>query len=187
MRIIGGRFKGKKISFLNNNTTRPLRDLVKENIFNLIEHSNKVQVNLTQSTVLDLFSGVGSFGLECISRSAKKVVFVERDNLAFSILKKNINDLLVKNQAESFFLDIENFLEKLKPKNEYDIIFLDPPYKNSSNASILELIKKTKIFKDPHLVIIHKEYSDTENFENLLKIIFIKNYGRSKIVFGTFI
>ena len=68
MRIISGSFKGKKIFEPIDNKTRPLKDLTKESIFNLIKHSNKLKINLINSKILDLFSGVGSFGLECLSR-----------------------------------------------------------------------------------------------------------------------
>ena len=62
--------------------TRPLKDSVKENIFNIIKHSKKIGIKLENSNILDLYSGIGSFGIECISRGAKKVTFVEKDNLA---------------------------------------------------------------------------------------------------------
>ena len=82
MRIISGFLKGKKIDFINSKITRPIRDLVKENIFNIILHSNSIRVNLNNSNVLDLYSGTGSFGIECLSRGAKKVTFVEKDLMA---------------------------------------------------------------------------------------------------------
>ena len=77
MRIISGKFRGKKILEPKNSNTRPLKDLTKESIFNIINHSNKFKVNLDKSTILDLFSGVGSFGIECISRGVEQVTFVE--------------------------------------------------------------------------------------------------------------
>ena len=70
MRIISGKLKGKKINFLKNLTTRPLKDSVKENIFNILKHTNLNRVNIENASILDLYSGVGSFGLECISRGA---------------------------------------------------------------------------------------------------------------------
>ena len=75
MRIIGGNYRGKKIYLPLDKMTRPLRDMVKESIFNLIEHSNKFKIEIKDSKILDLFAGSGSFGLECISRGARKVVF----------------------------------------------------------------------------------------------------------------
>ena len=77
MRIISGKFKGKKLLLPKDKKTRPLKDLVKVSIFNLLEHSNIIGKKLENSTILDLFSGSGSFGLECISRGSKKVYFFE--------------------------------------------------------------------------------------------------------------
>tara|TARA_B110000027_G_C16099069_1_gene292207 strand:- start:380 stop:619 length:240 start_codon:yes stop_codon:yes gene_type:complete len=77
MRIISGSFKGKKILEPKDNETRPLKDLTKESIFNIIKHSNKFKIDLTDSYILDLFSGVGSFGIECLSRGVRKVIFIE--------------------------------------------------------------------------------------------------------------
>ena len=93
MCIIGGSFKGKKILGPKDIKTRPLKDLTKESIFNIINHSNKFKVNLNNSNVLDLFSGVGSFGIECLSRGAKNVIFVENYSGVLSILKRNLQDL----------------------------------------------------------------------------------------------
>ena len=77
MRVIGGTFKGKKLFLPNDKNTRPLKDLVKESIFNLIHHSKKINIEIKNSMILDLFSGSGSFGIECLSRGAKKVMFLE--------------------------------------------------------------------------------------------------------------
>jgi len=89
MRIITGNFKGKKILQPKDKATRPLKDLTKESIFNIILHSKKFKVLLENSNILDLFSGSGSFGLECLSRGSKKVIFVENYKEILPILKKN--------------------------------------------------------------------------------------------------
>ena len=80
MRIISGNFKGKKILLPKDKLTRPLKDLTKESIFNILKHSKLLNVELENSNILDLFSGVGSFGLECLSRGAKNVTFLESYN-----------------------------------------------------------------------------------------------------------
>ena len=90
MRIVGGKYKGKSLNHIQSVITRPLKDIVKENIFNILSHSNDVGVNLKNSKVLDLYSGTGSFGIECVSRGAKKVTFVEKDKNALQILKKKL-------------------------------------------------------------------------------------------------
>ena len=77
MRITGGEYRGKKIQFLKSFSSRPLKDLVKESIFNLIIHSKLIDIELTNAAVLDLYSGIGSFGIECISRGAREITFIE--------------------------------------------------------------------------------------------------------------
>ena len=100
MRIIGGKNKGKIIYLPLDKNTRPLRDLVKESIFNLIQHSKKIGVSISNSNVLDLFSGTGSFGLECFSRGAKFITFVENYDRVLSILKKNISAMNASSSSE---------------------------------------------------------------------------------------
>ena len=104
MRIISGNFKGKKILKPKDLITRPLKDLTKESIFNIINHSNKFSIDLQKSTVLDLFSGIGSFGLECISRGCDNVSFVENYLPAASILKKNIGTTSTMEGTFSFLV-----------------------------------------------------------------------------------
>ena len=96
MRIIGGQLKGKKILEPKDKNTRPLKDMVRESIFNILIHSNKFSINLKDSKILDLFCGVGSFGLEAISRGANFVIFVENYLSVIEILKKNISNLGLK-------------------------------------------------------------------------------------------
>ena len=79
MRIIGGNLKGSKLYLPEDDKTRPLKDLVRESIFNLINHSNKVMINLNGSNILDIYAGTGSFGLECLSRGAKHISFIENN------------------------------------------------------------------------------------------------------------
>ena len=96
MRIISGQLKGRKLSETVDKLTRPLKDLTKESIFNILTHSNKFKINLENSDVLDLFSGVGSFGIECLSRGARHVTFIENYNDVLKILKKNLENLALK-------------------------------------------------------------------------------------------
>ena len=95
MRIIGGNLKGKKINFFKSQTTRPLKDSVKESIFNILNHSNKIEVEIKNSKVLDLYAGTGSFGIECISRGAKIAIFVERNIIFYKLLEENLKNLSI--------------------------------------------------------------------------------------------
>ena len=185
MRIISGRLKGKSINYIKNNNTRPLKDKVKENIFNIIAHSNIFLTRIKGSNVLDLYSGVGSFGLECISRGANKVKFIEQNNNTFKILKENVNELSKDNRARVIHDNVENFL-KNEDVDSYNIFFFDPPFVDKSFVKNLKLIKDKKLFKKKHIIIIHREKKSNDNFENFIKILISKNYGRSKIIFGIF-
>ena len=114
MRIISGSLKGKKISIPKDDKTRPLKDMVKESIFNILQHSNEINFKIENSIVLDLFSGSGSFGLECISRGAKYVVFNENYKNAIEILERNIKTLNCEDKCEVIKEDCFNYLKKFK-------------------------------------------------------------------------
>ena len=90
MRIISGKFKGAALYLPKDKSTRPLKDRAREGIFNLLTHSNKVAFKFEKSKVLDLYSGVGSFGLECLSRQARKVTFVEKEKNGHIYIIKNM-------------------------------------------------------------------------------------------------
>ena len=186
MRIISGKLKGKTISFLKSSITRPLKDSVKESIFNIIIHSNLLNVTIKNSNILDLYSGIGSFGLECISRGAEKITFVEKDKNAAEILKKNLTNLGINKDATIIIDKIENFLKK-DLSEKFEIIFLDPPFSDESYLEELKLIKQKKNYKKNHLIIIHRERKSFENFDDILSPVITKQYGRSKIIFAEFL
>ena len=185
MRLISGFLKGKTISYIKNTTTRPLKDSVRENIFNILKHSKLINVNLEGGRVLDLYSGVGSFGIECISRGAKIVTFIEQNIETIKILRSNINQLSINNKTKLYNDNIKIILND-KFIEKYDIFFLDPPFLDKNFVQNLELIKSKKLFNKKHIVIIHRENKISDYLDNLLNIILIKKYGRSKILFGTF-
>lgn len=185
MRIISGTLKGRSIDFLKNSKTRPLRNSVRESILNILKHSNFISFKIENSHVLDLYSGIGSFGIECISRGAEKVVFIEQDVNAGNILKENLIKLSVLNKSKIINDKIENFLNKDFKKN-FDIIFLDPPFKDNKFIDNLKIINQKSYYNKEHIIIIHRERKTKDNFKDLIKLINIKDYGRSKIIFGYF-
>ena len=184
MRIISGSLKGKSINFLKNSTTRPLKDAVRENIFNILKHSNLINGMIDNANILDLYSGTGSFGLECISRGAKKVTFVEHDKDAANILNKNLIKLNVINKASIIINKVDKILKKKTEK--FDIFFFDPPFADKEFERALNLIKTVKIYNIKHVVIIHREKKAQDNLDAFIDIIISKQYGRSKIIFGVF-
>ena len=191
MRIIAGNLKGKKIIIPNDSYTRPLKDLTKESIFNIIKHSNLLNINLENSKVLDLFAGVGSFGLECISRKAEKVVFVEKEKEAEKILQKNIEKLKVKGKTEIFSDDVFNFIKnhdriflESSDKMKFDFIFCDPPFKDTNINILIELIIKNSLLKKNGIIILHRHKNSEEKLAAYIKVIDKRIYGLSKIIFG---
>ena len=184
MRIIAGDFKGKKIFEPKDRETRPLKDLTKESIFNIVNHSNKFSIDLKGSSILDLFSGTGSFGLECLSRKAKHVTFVENYKRILPILKKNLFNLKSINSYKIIEKDILKNLEVINLKQKFDIIFLDPPYKINDLNKLLSSIINFEIIKDNGIIIIHRHKKQRDKLPNSFKIIEEKIYGISKIIFA---
>ena len=183
MRIISGKFKGKKLLEPKDNKTRPLKDLTKESIFNIINHSNKFKVDIKNSKILDLFSGVGSFGIECLSRGARHVTFIENYEGVLPILKKNLINLNINDKYEILNQDILLGLN-LSVKKKFDIIFLDPPYKEKNLSGIIENIFSENILNSKGIIIIHRHKKELEKYPKNFKILEEKKYGISKILFG---
>ena len=170
MRIIGGAFKGKKLFLPIDKMTRPLKDLVKESIFNLIKHSKKISIDIEKSKILDLFAGSGSFGLECLSRNASKIVFFENYPQALKVLEKNIS-LFPNDKCEIYnsncfkFLSSDNIF-----KDKFDIIFLDPPYQELKINEIVENILVRNLLRSNGFIIIHRHKKDVVKITNKLLI-----------------
>ena len=185
MRIISGSFKGKKILEPKDIKTRPLKDLTKESIFNIIMHSKRFKINLENSIILDLFSGVGSFGIECLSRNVKKVIFVENYNGVLPLLKRNLENLNLNEKFSVLEYDIYegNIFSKLK--NKFDIIFLDPPYKDKNLDKLLIEINNHKILNKNGIIIIHRHKNEQDIIPKVFQIVDQKKYGISKITFLT--
>jgi 16S rRNA (guanine966-N2)-methyltransferase len=159
MRIISGYLKGKNILLPSDKKTRPLKDMVRESIFNIIKHTKSFNNNIEHSTVLDLFSGTGSFGLECISRGASQVIFNENYPLALEILRKNIYNLKCENKCKI---------------NNHDCF----------NVNQLKNIKKLSVLKKNGVIVIHRHKKEIDTLPKDFNILDERIYGLSKIIFG---
>ena len=186
MRVISGNSKGKRILEPKDLNTRPLKDLTKESIFNIIKHSNKFNVQLQNSNVLDLFSGVGSFGLECLSRGSENITFVENYKNVLPILRKNIFNLDYQNNSSVIESDILNQLNFKNFKDKFDIIFMDPPYKEKNLFKIIVDIIDAETLKNNGIIIIHRHKKEDDKFPDKFRIIEEKTYGISKVFFGSY-
>ena len=180
--------KGNSLYLTKNKNTRPLKDLARESIFNLLKHSNKITFKFEKSIILDLYSGTGSFGLECISRDAKNVYFVENDKEAINVLEKNIKKLKVEKNTKIFFNNVFELVEKKDfQKLKFDLIFCDPPFKFTNVQELFELIFGKNLLNKNGTIILHRNKITIDKFPDYFKIIEERIYGISKIVFGKFI
>ena len=183
MRIISGNLKGKKILQPKDRDTRPLKDLTKESIFNIILHSNKFRINIKNSKILDLFSGVGSFGLECLSRGSSSLIFIENYKEVLPILKKNVFNLNYQNISLIVEKDIFKIFDFKIYNRKFDIIFLDPPYKEKKLTILLNRITESDILNKKGIIIIHRHKKEKEELPNNFNIIEEKTYGISRVIF----
>tara|TARA_B100001093_G_scaffold513693_1_gene586128 strand:- start:2728 stop:3285 length:558 start_codon:yes stop_codon:yes gene_type:complete len=184
MRVISGKSKGKNIISPKDKSTRPLKDLTKESIFNILEHSNIFSVRIEKANILDVFAGVGSFGLECLSRGATNVTFCENYQNVIPILKKNVLNFGYTNQTQIIEKNIFNINEINFAKNKFDIIFFDPPYKIEQFTSLLDQFIKLKLLKKEGIFIIHRHKKQKDVYPKNFKIVDERIYGISKIIFG---
>ena len=137
IRIIGGKWKGKKIYFDLNDDLRPTPDRAKETLFNWLGQ------DLSEMRCLDLFSGTGALGFEAFSRGAKKVTFVEKNKKYLQKIKKISFEMNEKENFDFFCAECLNWVKANKAKNKYDLIFIDPPFnKNLINDLLFNILEK---------------------------------------------
>ena len=181
IRITGGKFKRKKLASIDN-FVRPTSSFKREAFFSIIEsYATKNSYELYQKkTFLDLFAGIGTMGLEAISRGIEKVVFFENNYEVIKVLNKNCMKLCNKKQYKIFNEDLEQLNIHIEFKN-ISIIYIDPPY-NKYNISNLLSFLQNKINKDT-IIGIESSIKDYFEIPNKLKLIKKKKYGRTNLSF----
>lgn len=176
MRVISGFLRSRVIKGYDIKGTRPTMDKVKESIFAMIQN----EVN--NSTCLDLFAGSGSLGIEAISNGALKTYFVDNNYIAIKTIKENINNLKICNYSVILNKDYKDSLVYFKNNNiKFNIIFLDPPYKELIIENILKLINELNILEDNGIVICEYEKDSLQDNYGSLYLIKTKNYGDKNV------
>ncbi|MGD2279305.1 MAG: 16S rRNA (guanine(966)-N(2))-methyltransferase RsmD [Candidatus Omnitrophota bacterium] len=177
MRIIAGEFKGRKIKSPRSETVRPTKDRIRESVFNIIAQ------HVPGSCVLDLFAGSGAYGLEAISRGAKKAVFVEKGKEANRAIKENIELLDAAERSELLNQDVFDSLEALnKDKERFGLIFADPPYGKGMAKKTLIMINQYDILLASGLFIIeHNSEERLPQSEESVTALKEKTYGNITI------
>ncbi|MDO9528381.1 MAG: 16S rRNA (guanine(966)-N(2))-methyltransferase RsmD [Syntrophales bacterium] len=156
MRIIGGQAKGRRI-FVPKGHIRPTSDMIKEALFNILPP-------MEGKTFLDLFAGTGSIGLEAMSRGAVKVVFVEVNRFSIETIKKNLSVCGFNNKHEIISASVRDGVKLLnKKKEQFDVIFADPPYERGFIKETLCLLGSGSLVSEDGIIVIQhscREESD---------------------------
>lgn len=172
MRVISGKYKGRKLDGFTINGTRPTMDRVKMSLFGII------QDYISNSIVLDLFAGSGALGIEALSEGAKHVYFVDNNQKAIDVIKKNISSLNDQNNT-IINNDYQKYLENCKEK--FNIIFLDPPYSTDYITKALSLVKERDLLITEGIIVC-----ETDQIEKISTVDFTvvkqKKYGDKYIV-----
>ncbi|MDM5189637.1 16S rRNA (guanine(966)-N(2))-methyltransferase RsmD [Bacillus sp. DX4.1] len=152
MRVVSGKCKGHPLKAVPGNTTRPTTDKVKEAIFNMIGPY------FEGGTALDLFGGSGGLGIEALSRGIDKAIFVDRDNKAIKVIHQNLESCKVQEQAEVYRNDAERAVKALiKRELSFDLILLDPPYKDQKIISLISVMEQHGLLNDDGLIMAEHE------------------------------
>ena len=181
MRVIGGKFKGLKLMPPNDLGIRPTSDRLKEALFSILD-SKKYNINIHNSSVIDICSGTGALGIEALSRGAKEVCFIDKDIKSIRIIQKNTSKLNINHEDKIFIKIIKDEVTKALQKIDsiYDIVLIDPPYNTNIINETLKDLKNYNLIKTHSYIFA--ESSNAEIFEfNGYEILDTKKYGKSKL------
>ncbi len=191
MRIITGKFRGRNLLKSDHlKSLRPTTDKNREALFNILSFgkfdkglakglAKGLDFKLIDSKILDLCCGSGSIGFEALSRGAKFVTFIDNNREHLELVKKNAELLKVESDAEIICADARNLLAN---KNEFDLIFLDPPYSEDSLPIIKNLLEKNFIHEKTLLVVEMKSGKEPKSFSPLT-LLESRKYGSTSFNF----
>lgn len=181
MRVISGSARGTVLHSIEDVSTRPTLDRVKESLFNIIQN------DIEDTTVLDLFAGSGAIGIEFLSRRAKQVYFCDKSSKAVAMIEKNLEKTKLKEKAIVYNKDYTDCINTVK-NIKFDIIFLDPPYKEEFALDAIEKISNLQLLKDDGIIIIETDEPERDinrinNMNINYKIYDLRKYGRVSLIF----
>ena len=163
MRIISGELKGRLIKVPDSKLIRPTTDRVRETFFNLLNN----RISFEGVKVLDLYSGTGSLGLECLSRGAAWVDFVEKNYVIYKNLAGNIESLNLNDRSKIFKIEAVKFTS-LSNHSKYDLILADPPFFKNDIYKVVENILTYGYLADESFIFIERSIqTKTEDTNNL--------------------
>lgn len=171
MRIISGILKGRLINVPQSKDIRPTTDRVRETLFNLLNN----RIDFDDIEILDFYSGSGSLGLECISRGAKHVTFVEKNFQIYKNLLDNIKSLGVESSCKVVKSEAIDYSKRV-PEKQYDLILADPPFFKDDIYQVVKNLRGNNYLKEDARIVIERSIQtkakDILNFEvNPFKIV----------------
>jgi 16S rRNA (guanine(966)-N(2))-methyltransferase RsmD len=168
LRIIGGRYRGRRINPPSNFKARPTTDFAREGLFNILNN----RIDFESVIVLDLFSGTGSISYEFASRGAEAVHLVEKDMRHISGIKNILKELDLEN-VKPIHIDVRAYLKTCSVK--YDIVFADPPYELKWLKELPDIVTEAGILKEDGFFIL--EHPRDISFANHRLFFEHRNYG----------
>ncbi len=179
MRVIAGRAKGKRLKAPPGMNTRPVTDMIKEALFNVLG------IDVAGSRLLDLFAGSGSIGIEALSRGADQVVFIDRDARAIRVVKENLDNCQFDSHSyEVYRNDVFRALDILERKKyKFDFIYVDPPFTDEEIfARILYRLDQGQVLDPEGTMIIRTRRQKKLPLDlGFLKEYRADNYGESTL------
>ena len=157
MRIISGEFKGRFINVPKSDLIRPTTDRVRETLFNLLNN----ELDFNEINVLDIYGGSGSLGLECLSRGAKTVDFVEKNFVIYKNLNENIISLKAEEKCKIFKMEALKFSIR-KSDHQYDLILADPPFFKYDIYEVVKNLLKNNFLTESGKIIIERSKQTKE-------------------------
>ena len=181
MRIISGKFRGLKLQPPVDFTIRPTSDRLKESLFSILE-SNKYNIKIENSNVIDICSGTGALGIEALSRGAKLIYFIDKDPKAINVLQKNISKLKIDYKDETYIKIIRDDANKALQniKNNFDIVLIDPPYNSNVIEECLVKLKQYNLINFNSYIFAESSKNENINFDGF-DLLDTKIYGKSKL------
>ncbi|WP_333600391.1 16S rRNA (guanine(966)-N(2))-methyltransferase RsmD [Flavobacterium sp.] len=178
MRIISGKYKGRRITPPKNLPVRPTTDMSKEAVFNVLNN----HFNFSELKILELFAGTGSISYEFASRGSSPILCIDGDMGCVNFIKKTAKEF--EFDITAIKSDVFKFLEK--HKGNYDIIFADPPYGMTQKEfeTIIELIFENELLDEEGMLVV--EHSKYTKLNHMANYSFQKNYGGSVFTFFEF-
>ena len=181
MRIISGKFRGLKLQPPVDFTIRPTSDRLKESLFSILG-SNKYNIKIENSNVIDICSGTGALGIEALSRGAKLIYFIDKDPKAINVLQKNISKLKIDYKDEIYIKIITDDANKALQniKNNFDIVLIDPPYNSNVIEECLVKLKQYNLINFNSYIFAESNKNENINFDGF-DLLDTKIYGKSKL------